>query len=108
MNKWVLEIVLHFYGRLFFCSNEKKKSPALVAVEAISSGADYDNIEYYATPLTTSSLDRGKEARAPSKVSASALACGSLDRGVGTSQGAAHTKIVPTYVNVLIRNQVFG
>ena len=61
--------------------------------------SDYDNLDYYSAPLTTSSLDRGKDQRPPKH---SAPACGSLDRNVPTAQ----IKIVPTYVNVLIRNQV--
>lgn len=53
-------------------------------------------------PLATSSLDRGKEQRLtkPVSLSGTPTTCGSLDRGV------VENKITPTYVNVLMRNQV--
>ena len=53
-------------------------------------------------PLATSSLDRGKEQRfaKPMSHSVAPTTCGSLDRGV------VESKITPTYVNVLMRNQV--
>lgn len=53
-------------------------------------------------PLATSSLDRGKEQRFAKSTSLSVTptTCGSLDRGV------VENKITPTYVNVLMRNQV--
>lgn len=54
-------------------------------------------------PLATSSLDRGKEQRfaKPTSFPGSPTTCGSLDRGV------VENKITPTYVNVLMRNQVY-
>lgn len=54
-------------------------------------------------PLTTSSLDRGREQRVTKQtppVSGTPI-CGSLDRAV-----VVEHKSTPTYVNVLIRNQV--
>lgn len=56
-------------------------------------------------PLTTSSLDRGREQRftKPSTSLSGTPTCGSLDRGVVSH---VENKITPTYVNVLIRNQV--
>jgi len=59
-----------------------------------------DQLDPLTVPLATSSLDRGKEQRVP-KSTATAV-CGSLDRAVAST----HNKLVPTYVNVLIRNQV--
>ena len=51
-------------------------------------------------PLATSSLDRGKEQRV-AKSTTTQPVCGSLDRAVTST-----SKMVPTYVNVLMRNQV--
>ena len=56
-------------------------------------------------PLATSSLDRGREQRCP-KTTSSVITTstgGSLDRVVIAS---VQNKVIPTYVNVLIRNQV--
>ena len=68
--------------------------------EPIFSSSNCDQLDVPSVPLATSSLDRAKEQRAPK--SASVAVCGSLDRAVAS----IHNKIIPTYVNVLIRNQV--
>ena len=52
-------------------------------------------------PLGTSSLDRGVRDQRIISTSPTATGGGSLDRSVVTQ-----SKVVPTYVNVLIRNQV--
>ena len=56
-------------------------------------------------PLATSSLDRGKEQRVtkPTTSLSGTPTCGSLDRGVVS---VVENKTIPTYVNVLMRNQV--
>ena len=59
-----------------------------------------DQLDVLSVPLATGSLDRAKEQRVPK--STATTVCGSLDRAVASTQN----KLVPTYVNVLIRNQV--
>ena len=60
----------------------------------------------YSTPLATSSLDRGREQRCVKTTSSVTITStgGSLDRSVIAS---VQSKAVPTYVNVLMRNQVW-
>lgn len=68
---------------------------------------DYDNSLNCnkSLPLATSSLDRGREQRytKPSTSLSGTPTCGSLDRGVVSN---VDHKVTPTYVNVLVRNQV--
>jgi len=60
-----------------------------------------EEVSSSALPLGTSSLDRGVRDQRIMSTSPTATGGGSLDRSVVT-----HNKVVPTYVNVLIRNQV--
>ena len=99
------DIILSKSPSITYIVSKEKVEPAtpISALELPKKGPVVgDQLEYCSLPLATSSLDRGKEQRSTKSTTAAAPTGGSLDRSVTGAQN----KVVPTYVNVLLRNQV--